>query len=122
MILLKPRQNFKIFIRKFFNKFQIEKNFFFRTFFNDIAKISKKLQTGPKFPSKFLHFRQIIQQLKTKSIKIINPSSNNSTYTPKRKNLYLHTYISNTTKKLKTPKNTKNTKIRNPANPTPTQP
>ena len=117
MILSEPRQNFKIFIRKFFNKFQIEKIFFSETFFNDIAKISKKLQTGPKFPSKFLHFRPIIQQLKTKTIKIINRLSNNSTYTHKRKNLYLHTYISNTTKKPKTPKNAKNTKIRNPANP-----
>lgn len=117
MILIEPRLNFKIFIRKFFNKFQKEKNFFFRTFFNDIAKISKKFQTGPKFPSKFLHFRPIIQQLKTKSIKIINRSSNNSLHTHKRKNLYLHTYISNTTKKPKTPKNTKNAKIRNPADP-----
>lgn len=117
MILIEPRQNFKIFMRKFFNKFQMRKNFFFRTFFNDIAKISKKLQTGPKFPSKFLHFRPIIQQLKTKNTKIINHIFNNSTHTPKRKNLYLHTYISNTTKNTKTPKNTKNTKIRNPANP-----
>lgn len=64
-----------------------------------------------------MHFRPIIQQLKTKNTKIINRLSNNSTYTHKRKNLYLHTYISNTTKKPKTPKNTKNTKIRNPANP-----
>ena len=119
MILLEPRLNFKIFIRKFFNKFQKEKNFF-QNIFNEIAKIPKKFQTGPKFPSKFLHFRLIIQQLKTKNTKIINRLSNNSTYTPKRKNLYLHTYISNTTKNSKTPKNTKNPKIRNPANPAPT--
>lgn len=121
MILVRPRLNFKIFIRKFFNKFQKEKNFFSEQFFNDIAKISKKLQTGPKFLSKFLHFRPIIQQLKPKNIKIINHFFNNSTHTHKRKNLYLHTYISNTTKKPKTPKNIKNTKIRNPADPASTQ-
>lgn len=120
MILSKPKTKFQNFHTKIFQQIPEEKKFFFRTFFNDIAKISKKLQTEPKFPSKFLHFRPIIRQLKTKNTKIINPYSNNSIYTPKRKNLYLHTYISNTTKNTKTPKNTKNTKIRNPANPAPT--
>ena len=92
---------------KFFDTpkfFYFQKIFLFFIFFQRYFPKIFKPKTEQKFLSKFLHLRQIIQQLKLKNTKIINSLSNNSSHPQTQKNLSAVTYISNNTQTSKTQK------------------